>query len=98
MKHLYRLAVVAAVTVVFFVILFWAMSWPQYYHFQIAAYEKADQAHFPEAGGIVFTGSSSIRLWTTVSQDMRPLPVINRAFGGSQIAEVTYYAQQIITP
>jgi lysophospholipase L1-like esterase len=88
----------AAVTAVFFGVLFWAMSWPEYYHFQIAAYEQADRAHFPQAGGIVFTGSSSFRLWSTLSQDMRPLPVINRAFGGSQIAEVTHYARQIITP
>ena len=30
---------------------------------EIAAFEKADREHPPEKGGIVFVGSSSIRLW-----------------------------------
>lgn len=36
-----------------------------------------------EKGGIVFTGSSSIRLWKTLKADFPGLPVLNRGFGGS---------------
>jgi len=37
----------------------------------------------PEKGGIVFVGSSSIRMWPHLKRDFVGLPVINRGFGGS---------------
>src|SRR5215210_5714815 len=36
---------------------------------EIAAYEKADQANPPPKGAILFIGSSTIRLWSTLAQD-----------------------------
>ena len=48
---------------------------------EIKKYEEADQAQMPPKGGVLFAGSSSIRLWSTVAQDFAPLPVINRGFG-----------------
>jgi lysophospholipase L1-like esterase len=65
---------------------------------QIKAYERADRASPPPRSVIVFTGSSSIRLWTTLAQDMQPLPVINRGFGGALIAHVNHYAQRLVIP
>jgi lysophospholipase L1-like esterase len=47
---------------------------------------------------IVFTGSSSINFWETLAEDMAPLNVINRGFGGSQMAHVTHYATKIVLP
>jgi hypothetical protein len=47
---------------------------------------------------IVFTGSSSIRFWETLAHDMAPLNVVNRGFGGSQMAHVTCYATKIVLP
>jgi lysophospholipase L1-like esterase len=76
----------------------WAMGRPQFWRFQIRAYQRADQSVFPPPGVIVFTGSSSIFLWKTLQEDMQPLHVINRGFGGSQIAQVSYYARTIVTP
>lgn len=64
----------------------------------IQAYEEEDQAHPPAAGAIVFTGSSSIRMWKSLEEDMAPLSVLNRGFGGSTIPEVTHYAERIIAP
>jgi lysophospholipase L1-like esterase len=64
----------------------------------IRAFERADRAAPPPAGGIVFAGSSSIRLWTTVKDDFPGLPVLNRGFGGSQIREVTAFADRIVIP
>ncbi len=75
-----------------------AMGKPAFWALQISAYEKADRAHPPKPGVIVFTGSSSIRFWHTLPDDMKPLDVINRGFGGSQIAQVNYYAARIIFP
>ncbi|MCU1301213.1 MAG: hypothetical protein JWQ87_1497 [Candidatus Sulfotelmatobacter sp.] len=69
-----------------------------FWEFQVSAFEKADRLNPPKAGVIVFTGSSSIRLWESLTSDMRPLEVINRGFGGSQIAEVNQYASRIVLP
>jgi lysophospholipase L1-like esterase len=77
---------------------FWAMGKPSFWGFQISAYEKADRVNPPKAGVIVFTGGSSIRFWDTLANDMKPLEVINRGFGGSQIAHVNQYASRIIIP
>jgi lysophospholipase L1-like esterase len=79
-------------------IFLWAMSRPQFWIFQIMAYQRADHSSFPKPGVIVFTGSSSVRLWRSLHEDMKPLEVINRGFGGSQIAQVNYYARTIVTP
>jgi len=65
---------------------------------EIRAFEQADRTSPPAPGGILFTGSSSIRLWTTLQDDFRGLPVLNRGFGGSQIREVTGFADRIVIP
>ena len=69
---------------------------PKIWAKQIDTYKKLDQQHQPPEDVIVFTGSSSIRFWKTLEQDMAPLPVINRGFGGAKIKQVTYYADQIV--
>ena len=65
---------------------------------EISAFEKADREHPPEKGGIVFVGSSSIRLWKTLAQDFPGLPVLNRGFGGSEIADSVAFAERIVIP
>src|SRR5437764_3222681 len=54
---------------------------------QIAAFEKQDAAKPTPPGGVVFTGSSTIRLWDLAKSfpDVAPL---NRGFGGSHLADV----------
>lgn len=49
---------------------------------------------------IVFTGSSSIRMWETLATDMDTFNrcIINRGFGGSILPEVNYYFDQLILP
>ena len=37
---------------------------------------------------LLFVGSSSIRFWGELAEDMAPVPVINRGFGGSKIGDV----------
>ena len=65
---------------------------------EIKAYEASDQKSPPPSGAIVFTGSSSIRRWSTLAEDFPEHKVINRGFGGSQLADVIYYADRIIIP
>lgn len=75
-----------------------AQTDPQRYESDIAAFEAADRASFPPADGVLFVGSSTIRLWTTLAEDFPGIPVINRGFGGASIAEVLRYSDRIILP
>ena len=65
---------------------------------EIAAYEAADKTNPPPKGGILFIGSSTIRLWKTLAEDFPHHQVINRGFGGSEIADSTHFAERIIFP
>jgi lysophospholipase L1-like esterase len=53
---------------------------------EFAAFDAADKVSPPVKGGIVFVGSSTIRLWdvATYFPDLR---IINRGFGGSRLAD-----------
>jgi lysophospholipase L1-like esterase len=64
----------------------------------VADFEARDRASPPAPGAVVFVGSSSIRLWSTLARDLAPLPVLNRGFGGSQMSHVAHYARRIVTP
>ncbi len=48
-----------------------------------------------EPGSLLFVGSSSIRFWGELAEDMAPLPIINRGFGGSKIGDVVHYADTL---
>jgi lysophospholipase L1-like esterase len=65
---------------------------------EIAAYEAKDKTNPPPTNGILFIGSSTIRMWSTLATDFPGQPVINRGFGGSEIADSTYYADRILFP
>jgi lysophospholipase L1-like esterase len=63
----------------------------------MAAFAAADREHLPDAGGVLFVGSSTIRLWSSLAQDFRQLPiVINRGFGGSTMADCDYFARLLV--
>ena len=64
----------------------------------IRKFEQQDNEHPQTEGAILFTGSSSIRYWNTLKEDMAPLPVVNRGFGGSRISDVIHYAERIVFP
>jgi lysophospholipase L1-like esterase len=65
---------------------------------EIAAFERADQTNPPPQESVLFIGSSAIRKWTTLAKDFPGISVINRGFGGSQIADSTAFASRIIFP
>ena len=48
---------------------------------EIAAFERADRESPPPRDAILFVGSSSIRFWDDLAEDMEPLVVIRRGFG-----------------
>ena len=65
---------------------------------EIQAYEAADKKNPPEPGAIVFIGSSTFRMWTTMEKDFPEHRVLNRGFGGSQMADAVYFADRIVIP
>ena len=65
---------------------------------EIEAFERADKTNPPPQNAILFVGSSSIRLWKTLAEDFADLTVINRGFGGSQVADSVRYADRIVLP
>lgn len=65
---------------------------------EIQQFEAADRRQAPPPGGVVFTGSSTIRLWDTLAQDFAGTPVLNRGFGGSQMVDALHFADRIILP
>ncbi|MCF1750757.1 GDSL-type esterase/lipase family protein [Mariniradius sediminis] len=57
--------------------------------------ENLDQQGW-EKGGIVFTGSSSIRFWKTLAEDFPKTNTINTGFGGSQAHELLHYLEPLV--
>jgi lysophospholipase L1-like esterase len=64
----------------------------------ILKFEEEDKNNGYDSKAVLFTGSSSIKMWKSLESDMSPIPVINRGFGGSTIPEVTFYAARVILP
>jgi hypothetical protein len=65
---------------------------------QINAFLDQDRTAPPQKEAILFIGSSIFRQWTNVKEHMAPLPVFNRAFGGSRTWEVLHYMDRVVLP
>ena len=72
---------------------------PSRYEGAIQAFEAADRERMPPPGAIVVTGSSSIARWNgAMPEDLAPLSVIPRGFGGSAMADVLHFVDRIVIP
>lgn len=63
----------------------------------ILRYDRSDVEELRERARIedkecdvLFFGSSSIRLWRTLGEDMAPLRVVNRGYGGAMLRDIHY--------
>jgi len=68
------------------------------YEKEIEAFEAADRKSPPPQGAVLFIGDSGIRMWKTLAEDFPDQKVINRGFGGSEMADSTYFADRIVMP
>lgn len=50
----------------------------------------------PEPGGVLLVGSSTFRKWATFAADLAPIPVTNRAFGGSRTADQLFFFDRVV--
>lgn len=54
---------------------------------ELRSFAREEAAGAVPRGAVLFCGSSSIRLWSTLAEDFPELTVINRGFGGSTLAD-----------
>lgn len=72
---------------------------PSRFEDQILEFEQSDKVSMPDAGQALFVGSSSIRGWHAhLAEDMAPLPIIARGFGGSNMHDLNHFADRIVFP
>ena len=63
---------------------------------EIEAFEKEDKATPAPTDAIVVTGASSIRRWhPTIKEDLAPLTIIPRGFGGSTMEDALYWLDRV---
>jgi hypothetical protein len=65
---------------------------------EIQNFEKLDKSVNYSQDAVIFAGSSSIRLWTSLEEDMYPYPVIQRGYGGARLSDFAVYADRIFAP
>lgn len=72
---------------------------PRRFAGQVAEFEAADAEQGFPVNGIVVIGSSSVRGWHgKIAEDLEPLTVIPRGFGGSTMEDALYYMDRIVLP
>lgn len=65
----------------------------------IAKFERADTVSPPPKGAVLGIGSSSMGGWhKTIKQDLEPLTIIPRGFGGSNMNDVLHFADRVVLP
>ena len=63
---------------------------------EIAEFAIRDQVRMPRECGLLFVGSSSIKLWVGLEQDFAGRNPVQRGFGGSQTEHVNLYFDQLV--
>ena len=64
----------------------------------IQAFEQLDQTTTYPDSAILFGGSSSIRLWDNIEEDIAPYAVIQRGYGGAALHDFAYYTPRLLYP
>jgi lysophospholipase L1-like esterase len=70
----------------------------EWYEAEVRAMEQARAAAPRPPGAVVFYGSSSIRLWSSLSADFSGVDVVNAGFGGSTLAACVYFFERLVVP
>ncbi len=72
---------------------------PERFAKEIAEFEQHDLESPPPPDAVLAIGSSSMRYWhDTIANDLAPLPIIPRGFGGSTLNDVLYFTDRIVLP
>lgn len=71
---------------------------PLRYENQMILFDSLNAIEKYNENSILFIGSSYIRKWTAINDDLDYKDIINRGFGGSNINDVLYYIKRIAYP
>lgn len=63
---------------------------------EIEKFKTLDAVTTYTPGSILFLGSSSIRLWDSLEEDMAPIPVIQRGYGGAHFRDLIFFIDTIL--
>jgi lysophospholipase L1-like esterase len=63
---------------------------------EIRQFQEKDSISKSPKKGIVFVGSSSLRMWSDLEQTFKSYNAINRGFGGSELANANDYIQELV--
>jgi lysophospholipase L1-like esterase len=55
------------------------------------------QEQHPE-NAVLFVGSSSIKRWATLAEDMAPWPTIRRGYGGARFSDLAVFLDRLVNP
>lgn len=61
-------------------------------------FDKLNSLNTCPEDSILLVGSSSIRMWDSIEEDMAPYPVIQRGYGGASFADLACYIERIVYP
>src|SRR5687768_8455641 len=62
----------------------------------LASFAAADLKRTPEPGGVLFVGSSSIRLWDNLESEFADARIIKRGFGGSRLSDCVQLLDRLV--
>lgn len=65
---------------------------------EIQKLEALDKTETDPGDAILFIGSSSIRLWENIANDMAPYPTIRRGYGGAKFSDLIFYTDRLVYP
>lgn len=65
---------------------------------EIQQLEKKDKETVYSDKSILLVGSSSIKFWNTISEDLNPYSPIQRGFGGSNFQDILVYTKRLVYP
>jgi lysophospholipase L1-like esterase len=70
----------------------------EWYEDDVRALENLRSSRPAVADPVVFYGSSTIRLWTTIARDLGDSRVVNLAFGGSTLEACGCFFERLVPP
>lgn len=70
----------------------------EWFSAEVAELVRRREENPPPPGVTVFYGSSSIRLWDSLSEDFPDIPALNLGVGGSTLGACVYYFDTLVSP
>ncbi len=64
----------------------------------MAKLRARDEVEKYSADAVLFLGSSSVRLWESIAEDMAPYQPIQRGYGGAKYADLVVFAEELVRP